>query len=1180
MNAVSQDPAPQSFSETLTRHVIERHARLLAQDAEYRAAMPLPEVDALRRQPARRFLELVQVVMEAYADRPAVGQRATELRTDAHGRRSLHMLERFETFTYRELWSDVRALAAAWYHDCNTVVRPGDRIAILGFAGASYAVTDFATLHLGAASIPIPTNATAAQIRQIVAETEPKVLVAALESLDDAVAAISAGFHPARLVVFGYRPEVDDQRETFERALRQIVDAGIPSVLESIEAACARGRTCPPAPLQVPAPTEDPLGTVYYTSGTTGTPKGAMYGERMASNTFRAPDGVTIALNYMPMNHSFGRAQVWRALAVGGTCYFAAKSDLSSFFDDLRIIRPTMLNLIPRVCEMIYQRYRAELAAPESGADPQAALRTIREEVLGGRLMNAPFGSAPMTAELHDFIQRCLDLPVRNNYGTTELSGVSVDGKISRPPVIDFKLVDVPELGYFSTDKPHPRGELLVKSATVMQGYYRRPKETAEAFDADGYYRTGDVMALVAPDRIEYVDRRNNVQKLAQGEFVAIARLETTFTTGSRLVHQIYLYGTSVRSFLLAVIVPDREAMHAMGLSFGDVPALKAALRRALQQIARDAELNAYEVPRDFLLEPEPFTVENGLLTGIAKHKRPALKERYGARLEALYDTIGAMQDAELQTLRAEGRSLPVLETVTRAVQATLGVEALDTSRPISFAELGGDSLSALSLSMLLEEIYGFDVPVGVITHPSGSLGQLAGYIQSACDGKARPTVASVHGRSVEQVRASDLTLERFLDAPTLEAAATVPPPRPGAPRTVLVTGANGYLGRFLCLEWLERVAATGGKVICVIRARDAAEARQRLLGVFDSGDPELLRHVTALAQRYLEVLAGDLAEPHLGLASVDWQRLCNEVDLIVHPAALVNHVLPYAQLFGPNVVGTAELIRLALTARMKRFVNVSTMAVSFVGHDGPLDEAADVRVGVPSRPLIGNGYADGYATSKWAAEVLLREAHERYGLPVATFRSDMILAHRRYAGQLNVPDMFTRWVFSLVTTGLAPRSFYTSTVGSTAPPHYDGLPVDFTAASIVSLGEHARSGYHTLHVINPHDDGISMDTFVDWMIEAGHRIERIADYGTWLERFETALRGLPEKQRQHSFLPLLHQLKSPMSATAGSRVSAARFRAAVQEGGAGPDHDIPHLSRALIEKYLRDLQVVGLCQG
>jgi fatty acid CoA ligase FadD9 len=475
---------------------------------------------------------------------------------------------------------------------------------------------------------------------------------------------------------------------------------------------------------------------------------------------------------------------------------------------------------------------------------------------------------------------------------------------------------------------------------------------------------------------------------------------------------------------------------------------------------------------------------------------------------------------------------------------------------------------------MLLEEIYELEVPVGVITHPAGSLQKLADYIDEARKGDAaRPTFAFVHGRAATHVLASDITVEKFIDTATLDHAATLPPASREPPRTVLLTGANGYLGRFLCLEWLERLARVDGRLVCVVRGGDASEARQRIVEAFDSGDAELMRHFSSLAERHLEVLAGDLAERHLGLDDDAWQRLATDVDVIVHPAALVNHVLPYSQLFGPNVVGTAELIRLALSEKLKRIVNVSTVAVAFTPGAKPLDESADVRVAVPSRSLKDEGYASGYAASKWAAEVLLRDAHDRFGIPISNFRSDMILAHTRYRGQLNVPDMFTRWVYSIVRTGLAPRSFYS---GDTERAHYDGLPVDFTAASIAAVGEATTRGFETYHVVNPHDDGISMDDFVDWMVSAGRPIQRIDDYEDWLRRFETALKALPERERHQSFLPLLHQLRHPMPAAPGAAVSAEKFRTAVRRAGVGQDKDIPHLSEALIRKYLSDLEAVG----
>src|SRR4029077_8727868 len=132
-------------------------------------------------------------------------------------------------------------------------------------------------------------------------------------------------------------------------------------------------------------------------------------------------------------------------------------------------------------------------------------------------------------------------------------------------------------------------------------------------------------------------------------------------------------------------------------------------------------------------------------------------------------------------------------------------------------------------------------------------------------------------------------------------------------------------LGRYLALEWLERMDLVGGKLICLGRAKSNEDARRRLDKTFDSGDPQLLRHYQELAAQHLEVIAGDKAEPNLGLDQQTRQRLPDTVDLIVDPAALVNHVLPYSQLFGPNALGTAELIRIALTTKLKPFTHVST---------------------------------------------------------------------------------------------------------------------------------------------------------------------------------------------------------------------------------------------------------------
>ena len=116
-------------------------------------------------------------------------------------------------------------------------------------------------------------------------------------------------------------------------------------------------------------------------------------------------------------------------------------------------------------------------------------------------------------------------------------------------------------------------------------------------FDEDGFYKTGDIMAEVGPDQLVYVDRRYNVLKLAQGEFVALSHLETVFAT-SPLIRQIFLYGNSDRSFLLAVVVPTAEVIAQLGCD--GVQRVKSLIGKSLQQIAAEAQLNGYEIPRDF----------------------------------------------------------------------------------------------------------------------------------------------------------------------------------------------------------------------------------------------------------------------------------------------------------------------------------------------------------------------------------------------------------------------------------------------------------------------------------------------------------------------------------------------------------------------------------------------------
>ncbi len=1167
-------------TDTREERLARRISDLYATDQQFADARRSEAVARAIEAPELRLPQIVQTVIDGYADRPALGQRAVEFVTDpTTGRTSAELLPRFDTITYRELSNRVNAVAAGLTQN---PVRPGDRVAILGFTSIDYTTVDMALLRLGAISVPLQTSAPVAQLRPIAAETEPVAILSSIDFLDDAVELMLTGHLPERLVVFDYHGEVDDHRDALEAAITRL--AGTPVVVETLADVFVRGNTLP-TPTAFDSGDDTTLALLIYTSGSTGTPKGAMYPTKAVANSWRRSSMAmwgngggtpSITLNFMPMSHMMGRGILYATLGAGGTAYFVARSDLSTFLEDLALVRPTQLSFVPRIWDMVFGEFQSEVDRRcADGADRWAVetdvLAELRQNLLGGRFVSAMTGSAPISSEMKTFVESLLDIHLTDGYGSTEAGAVFVDGQVSRPPVIDYKLADVPELGYFRTDQPHPRGELLVKSETMFPGYYKRPEVTADVFDADGYYRTGDIVAELGPDQLRYLDRRNNVLKLSQGEFVTVSKLEAVFGD-SPLVRQIFIYGNSARSYLLAVVVPTDDA-----LARHDVESLKPPITESLQDVARAAGLQSYEIPRDFIIETMPFTLENGLLTGIRKLARPKLREYYGDRLEQLYTDLADSQANELRELRLHGVDRPVLETIGRAAGALLGAAATDLQPDAHFTDLGGDSLSALTFANLLHEIFDIDVPVGVIVSPASDLASLAAYVEAERQpGTKRPTFASVHGRDATEVHAGDLTLDKFIDAQTLAAAPSLPGPSAEV-RTVLLTGATGFLGRYLALEWLERMDLVDGKLICLVRAKDDAAARERLDKTFDSGDPELLRHYRELAADHLEVIAGDKGEADLGLDPQTWQRLADTVDLIVDPAALVNHVLPYSQLFGPNAVGTAELIRIALTTKQKPFVYVSTIGVGVGIERSKFTEDGDIRL-ISATRKVDDSYANGYSNSKWAGEVLLREAHDLCGLPVSVFRCDMILADTTYAGQLNVPDMFTRLMLSLVATGIAPGSFYELDAdGNRQRAHYDGLPVEFIAEAISTLGERVVDGFETYHVMNPYDDGIGLDEYVDWLIEAGYPVERVGDYAAWLQRFDTAVRALPERQRQASLLPLLHNYQRPETPIRGSIAPTDRFRSAVQDAKIGPDKDIPHVTPEIIVKYVTDLQLLGL---
>jgi fatty acid CoA ligase FadD9 len=532
------------------------------------------------------------------------------------------------------------------------------------------------------------------------------------------------------------------------------------------------------------------MTALMHSSGSTGTPKGAIIHERITKSVWQGSlkPVPMVGMCFAPINHFMGRSAGFATFALGGTAYYTLKHDMSSLLEDVRLARPTYVSFFPRVLELVWQHYQSEVVRRVSAGhvDNATVSRQVQEEMrksfLGDRVIGGSIGSAPTAPEVKQFIKDCFDVMLLEGYGTTEAGGgaLTFEGKVLRPPVIDYKLGDVPELGYYSTDKPFPRGELLVKSSLAIPGYFRRPEATANLWDADGFQRTGDITEERGPDELYYIDRRNDVLKLSQAKFVAVSPLGAAFEGGSPAIKQIYVYGNSLRSYLLAVVVPDMAVVRKMTGKEPNDTELRAVIRAELQNVAQAEGLRTFEVPRDFIIEIEPSSFENGLLTSVRKRIRPNLKRKYGDRLEALYAQIERRRMDELMTLKDTGSSLSVIQKIGKALEASLGIENLDITVPRTFAELGGDSIGAASFAQFLHDIFDVEVPVNAILSPAGKPQKWAKLIETAKTAEQinMATFATIHGKGATTIHAKDLAITRFLDPIALSSVPTEAPPR------------------------------------------------------------------------------------------------------------------------------------------------------------------------------------------------------------------------------------------------------------------------------------------------------------------------------------------------------------------------------------------------------------------
>ncbi|MFE9581040.1 amino acid adenylation domain-containing protein [Nocardia sp. NPDC006044] len=394
--------------------------------------------------------------------------------------------------------------------------------------------------------------------------------------------------------------------------------------------------------------------------------------------------------------------------------------------------------------------------------------------------------------------------------------------------------------------------------------------------------------------------------------------------------------------------------------------------------------------------------------------------------LDALpVNTSGKLDRAALpQPVFAARDGVAPSTDLERAI-AEVFAEVLDVS-PIGvtddFFELGGSSLMAFTLHQRLSSRLDYDVPMAaLLTTPT--VGGLAAHLTGTAEQTGAITAAE------------DAVLDAGIDGRGCL------PAHPGPPRAVLLTGATGFLGAHLLRELLTR---TDARVLCLVRADTAAQGADRIrraMHRYRLWDDTVAARIVAVP--------GDLGAPRLGLADADQVRLAETVDVILHNGARVNHIDPYARLRAANIEGTRDILRLASTGRLKPVHFVSTLGTTVPATETPgvIEENTRLR----ADRLSDNGYV----TSKWAAEELVRQAGER-GIPIGIYRPGTISGDLR-AGVNSADDSFWNMVRAAAILGLAPD------VGDAT---VSLVPVTYVARAIVELALHPRSE-SVYHLVN-----------------------------------------------------------------------------------------------------------------
>lgn len=945
---------------------------------------------------------------------------------------------------------------------------------------------------------------------------------------------------------------------------------------------------------------DDDVYTIVFTSGSTGLPKGTVMTRRrwVEEMCVDADFWPHVNVSFQPSALAADRASLWRTLYTGGRVGFASRG--AGLFGDIRAIRPTLLDVAPAIWNTIYSEYRAAIGDPTMSSAEAAAVRQRFRGYLGGRLVLISTGGAPSDPGVRQTMEEVYGVRMVEGYGTTETGRIAVHGRLV--PYLDYRLVDVPELGYLSTDRPHPRGELAVRTPRTTARYWEDEANTASAFTEDGYFLTGDIVELGPDRRVTIIGRRKQFFKLAGSEFVSPEMLEKHYGS-SELVESVFVTGLPTREAVAAVVVPSRA----------DVD--EATLRLELKAIAFRERLRPCDVPVAVVVEPRveggmPWTVDNGLLTPSFKLARPALEARYRQAVEAAYERWESERPAASIPLDAEPGDLEsATRLVVRVAASLLSVppEEVDANR--SFADLGGDSLASMELVLALARVFGAKgvddlwqaEPRDLVEAPLEDVARrvmgrrVERPVAGAAAERRRPGGSATASPTVTPVAADAAPLPVAPADTRAEAVAAdaddAPLPDPVAPpatsRGVLLTGATGFLGAHLAAHLAVTLPADV-RLHALVRAGSDREARERLAAAFERASLPVPPIAAGLGRNgaRLVALAGSLEEERLGLDRLLYDRLQRDVGLVYHVAADTSHGRGYSQLRGPNVVGTRRVLELVTTGTTKALHFVSSLNVAFIL------EASGARPAYEESPLPGRlsnrviAANPAYAVSKWVGERMIQRtyAHCR-GQWRASISRPALITWASDTGWANDSDWLTSVLLSCVRMGCAiglpevgPPSW--TRVTEVSARGLDLVPVDFVARSVGRLGRLTESGalppptrpsdpdhVPTFHVSNtcPGERGlVTLPYLMDLLAAACLDFEPSPALAV-LPQAEWMLRAEVEQAPVAPLLPMLERMSY-----AFARPQSAWFRSAMAERDGEPAVDCPPVDRGLVEAFVR----------